>query len=283
MTLFQMSSASLDSVSYAACALVAALFMRGCDKGFEFTKAMHAALIICLFALATSRQNLFVFTLLPALLYRTRRSRVYLISSAVLFSVSLAWALYAFENVHGLRTSELPTAEITAYRLTHLGSSIGILFATLLDAGSLRFYWCSFVGILGCLDTLLPNPAYIAFGVLLVTLGVLSAERSWQNVYKMPTAALLLGVAVAVALIFAILLITWTPPRASVIEGIQGRYFIPVVIFLGYALFNRSLPAAHRRLGSLIVFTMMTVSIWSVSHALVQRYWLMGSIEVLAR
>ena len=95
------------------------------------------------------------------------------------------------------------------------------------------------VGILGTLDVFLPAALYAlwlsALAALLV--GESLAGRT-DPPSSGPLACLLaLACALAAALaVFDIQYLSWTLTGASEIEGIQGRYFIPLLPFLGLAL-----------------------------------------------
>ena len=95
MSLFQMGSSSMDSVSFAICVLAASLYKRGCDNDFSFNQFMLYALSVCVLALATSRWYLFPLTLLPAFLYINHRSYSYILHSAIAGVLALAWIGYA--------------------------------------------------------------------------------------------------------------------------------------------------------------------------------------------
>ena len=72
--------------------------------------------------LATSRNYLIPLTVLPIILYRVRRSRAFLVSSAALITLSAAWLVYVFKTVKGMVGLEGAAAAATNYYLTHLGT-----------------------------------------------------------------------------------------------------------------------------------------------------------------
>ena len=93
MSLFQLGSASLDSVSFAMCVLAASLYMRGGDNRYSFNQPMLYALTACVFALATSRLYLFPLALLPSFLYHKSSFLFLLITlrNIVCWSLSMDW------------------------------------------------------------------------------------------------------------------------------------------------------------------------------------------------
>lgn len=102
----------------------------------------------------------------------------------------------------------------------------------------LWFYLISFVGVFGWLDTPLGIEAVVAWLALLVLAAVTGGEpgvvfAAWQRA---------LAAAVAAATLLALSLsqyVVWTPLAAPYIQGVQGRYFLPVVPILAVLLHNR--------------------------------------------
>ncbi len=134
-------------------------------------------------------------------------------------------------------------------------------------------YLCQLVGKLGWLDVHLPIPLLVAYLALLLALVFLDASprievRPWQR--GIAAAAVLAGMTLVSAAQYA----TWTPYGAAFIEGIQGRYLLPLVfpavwIFHGRRWAGRIGP---RRLGvALAAFSVLScgIALW----ALVGRYY----------
>ena len=67
----------------------------------------------------------------------------------------------------------------------------------------------------------------------------------------------------------------------NVLVCIQGRYFIPVVILLSYAIFDRRLSKIELRLGLIIIFFMLCLSITGMSPKLLDRYYLSTNSQIL--
>ncbi len=190
----------------------------------------------------------------PKAFFGKERSRLYL------FLVSLVIATISFLIWHRL-TSNAGTATVTnvpfdytsfqakdkllqlldsnkqlQFLLHYPGSIFTILSHTLLDQG--RYYFESFIGMLGWLDTELPLWIYMTFPIALI-IGALSsrpagnhpmAEKSLLTiVWGTCTGAILLG--------FYILS---TPVANTIIGGIQGRYFIPIALPSLLVLSNKS-------------------------------------------
>ncbi len=93
-------------------------------------------------------------------------------------------------------------------------------------------YLESFVGRLGWLDVILPPPyVELAWAVLIaaayasVVTGVVTRARCYAG------AVVALALASSVVALFAALYVSWTPVGNFIVDGIQGRYFIPLAFF----------------------------------------------------
>jgi|GEM_PF-900597 uncharacterized membrane protein/Tfp pilus assembly protein PilF len=280
MSLFQLASASLDSVSFAICVLAASLYMRGVDNKYSFNKFMLYALTVCVFALATSRCNLFLLTLLPGFIYINRRSSSYLLHSAIVFIVALAWIVYSTITVQGIPASELSTKGIVFYYLHHPIRFCDVIYATISNKPILISYWQTFVGILGWLDTPLGSDVYVAFAVLLCILAGVSFQRNTACLINWRK-GLFIGVTIASGfLVFVVLLAGYTPHPAHVVACVVGRYFTTFFILLCYAIFDRRLSRIEFRLGLIIIFLMLCLSIAGMSSRLLTRYWLSSEVQI---
>ena len=273
MTLFQLGSATLDPVTFGTCALTSALFLRGSDPQRSFDTRLHLALALCVFSLATSRIAMLPLTLLPATLYKLRRSRVYLLTSAASFCLSICWILFAFVSVKGMPSRAVSTLDTAKHYLEHPTSLFRIVLHTFWNGDVMQWYWSMFIGLLGEVDTPLDPYVYAVFAVLFIVLIALSLQRdtaSWTD----PRKLLLLSVAlVCLGLNFILELLTWTTSNARVIGGIQGRYFTPIWIFIGYSILGRKLSPLELRCGVLVLLVALTLSIVSMIPKLLYRYW----------
>jgi uncharacterized membrane protein len=274
MTLFQLGSASLDSVTFGTCALTASLFLRGSDARFSFNVGLHVALVICVLSLAMSRISLIPLTLLPAVLYTVRHSLSYLITAAFSACLSLAWIMFSLLTVKGMPPRELSTLDTAKHYLVHPGGLFRIFFKTLWNYEILRSYWTMFIGVLGWLDTPLDFYVYIVFGALLFALAALSIQRNAASWVDRGNLSLLCASALSLAFTFVIELLAWTPVNSEVIGGIQGRYFTPILILSGYTMFGRRLSSIQLRWSLLAIFTEITLSIVSMAPKLLNRYWI---------
>ena len=91
-----------------------------------------------------------------------------------------------------------------------------------------RDYWLQLIGILGWLDTWLQLWVYPIVTITLMTSFIvpMDADRNTRMRIAAVSAFTAFGYAVA---IYAIFFIIWTPIAATEVEGVQGRYFLPIL------------------------------------------------------
>jgi uncharacterized membrane protein len=204
---------------------------------------------------------------LPLVSVRRLHRRAWLCFVAV-FVVSMIWTTYILSSVSvPLMASFNPTAQ-ALYLLHQPWTIVPIAINTLVRMH--EGYTLSFIGVLGSLDTVLPSSYYdAAWLVLLLVFASVAAgltRRTWLS--------LLICLAAAGAIFFTWYL-TWTVPQSDHVEGVQGRYFLPLAAVFAMAVPTwRHLGEVLRRpaLAALLGFAVVTPMI--VVHALVLRYYL---------
>jgi len=274
MAVFQMGSASLDAVTFGMTALTAALCMRGADLRFKFNSGMHVGLVICAVSLATSRISLIGLTLLPVAIYGVRRRRSYLLSSALCVCLAFAWIAWVLPAVKEFSTHQASTITVAEYYALHPISLFKAFSNTLGNAAVLKSYWEAFVGVLGWLDTPLDADVYFLFAVLILASLLVQVAHSngsgdyWGTLFLSASAVL------ALVATFVIELLVWSPYPARLIVGIQGRYFTPILILLGYSLPCRQLSPLSLKWGVAGTFLVLAISIGDMGTKLLHRYWL---------
>lgn len=148
------------------------------------------------------------------------------------------------------------------------------------------YYFESFIGKLGALDTNFPVPFLVCFAVILLVTALLEACQcgifsgfQWKRIF------LLGGCLLTVAMIFIPMYLTWTPlpgiadgVGTMYISGVQGRYFIPLVLPFLLCISNTCIPEtwADRLRSPLFHVAAYTVVIFGIltSFLLLARYWL---------
>jgi len=275
MTVFQMGTASLDAVSFGLTTLAISLFMRGCNRSLTFTPFMHWSMTFLFFSIATTRLNFIFLTLLPAVLYFYRHS-IWSIWQALLgFILATSWGLFALISIQGLTNARsFSTIEIIRYYIQHPFEYFRVLFDTLRNRELVASYWKGFIGHLGWADTLLNKHAYLIFFALFLSLGLLTFKKITLKHHDRFRIFLFISLILSFFSLFTILLFAWSRHPTLFIEGIQGRYFIPFMILIGYGLFDKSLGKSDIKIIKLIFIFISGVTLLSTLHSLLNRYWL---------
>jgi len=277
MTLFQYSSASLDPLTTALTALCAALFLKGARRDGAFAPWMSLALGGAIVILATCRLNMIALTLLPFFLYRVRRARIDLLVGAGSVAIAAAWTAVALLTTHDMRIGavEQRVLPIALYYLGHPLRFAEVLWATVSEPAIVSLLWRQFVGILGWLDTLLPAWAYIAAVPVLATTLALSVSRRTLNEDAAARAALLVVALSAVFLIFTLLLFGSTPHPATIVLGIQGRYFVLPLVLVSYALQGNAsvLQTPRQYVGYPVLALWGAAALYVSATSILQRYY----------
>jgi uncharacterized membrane protein len=307
MSIFQMGSASLDGIAHAMSFFVIALYLRISQQsstkqttGGAFNSAPWQGILLalCIALLTSSRMQLLPLLFLLWSCSNQTRQKKYLYYAAAVGIFTLTWILLSIATVVDIKvpTSLTPIQAISFY-LAHPITGVQVLFSTLTNLAILKSYATSFIGVLGWLDASLPKAQYGLLGALLVLLMALSFSWRPQGLSKHHQSVLVLCAVSSMGIVFAALLIQWTPHPATVILGVQGRYFFVPALLIGVA-FTRPFvhllnnvstePSASQKTPkttlaqtwtqkmSLAVLILLSGSaLYCTSHLLLGRYYLM--------
>lgn len=277
MSLFQLSSASLDGISTALAIFIIATFLR-IAKGKGNTPSRYVyALAIAITILTTSRIHAAPVLLLLAACYwytNDKKALYLLVSSTLIFTV---WTAIAIKTTVDLRvTTSAPVSEVVVFYLKTPFQFFHVLWESVSDKSLQDFYRKSFLGILGWLDTPFEKGCYEALSLGILAIAALSF--SWGEFKdEWRQRSLLIFIAVAgTLLIFFALLVTWTPHPAGNIAGVQGRYFMIPAVFLAYGIGgNKVLFEGWRgKIATAACLLFFIFSVAETSKVLVERYYL---------
>ena len=133
----------------------------------------------------------------------------------------------------------------------------------------------SFIGILGWLDTSLTLFYYFIAFLILVLGFVMNARFKTDNHFWLRIAALT-GVVITIVALMTVQYITWTALDSPVLNGMQGRYLLPVFPFLALALCGSAVPDKLNKLkmvlySLILLFPLFTLI--SLTQLLISRYY----------
>jgi hypothetical protein len=269
MSLALTAAASQDGLSLACTALAAALVQRLQQRG-TLTELAAASILFALVACGRPPYIAFAAALMSARM--KLRERFFAIG--LVFVAVAVWSAIAAPHV------VLPVFPQGA--VDPAAQAAGLLKAPLRIPGLIVATWHahgaeisqSFIGKPGWLDVGLPRSFHVLARMMLGCAAVIAVvSGSWAR----PRAGAVLAACGILAVPLGIGLaqyLTWTPPGAPIIEGLQGRYFLPPAMML-----ITLLPPGEHRVGWLSPFRVAVMlfpafGIAVTVHALLLRYYL---------
>ncbi len=284
MSFFQLSSASLDGISTAGAILIISVFMRmAIDK--ELTKPwLLYVLTASVIVVVSCRIHLLPLVLLIfGTVFFTRRKSGLIAGGIASISIML-WLTVAFKTTIDIRVvTGFPVSGIIQHYLLNPLSFVRVLLATLADEELLRFYGQSFLGIIGWLDAPFPEDVYTGLYALVVLTALFSTsfkhiEEEW------PARLLLVCCALGASLlVFFALLVSWSVHPASIIKGVQGRYFMVPALLVAYALEGGSRAESRLFIGPLLLAALFLFSAFNTTSLLLMRYYLSAEQPEMAK
>ena len=237
MAVYEYASLSPDALVITCAFLYVAIAMR-CQHCGRWTSlailgAIGAGCVVC------SIKPVYFPILLTALvpdIFRPERFRatliVYGIISTSVVLVTVSW-LGAASSTFTLARPGTDVREQATWILAHPIGYIDVLSTTLIEKTGL--YFRSMIGVFGWMKVALP-PLFYAAPCLALAVAMIDGNRGGER--QPPASANTWNAALvlcSVFLILTVLYLVWTPIGAGVIEGVQGRYFLPLA---GLAVFN---------------------------------------------
>ena len=285
MSLFEAASLSADATTNGLAYLTIALFLRlALDPSRAVRKREIAALFVtcCLVALAKPGYVPIVvlFFLIPGDKFDSRKQQfalfALLTTGAILATV--VWSSFGRVAQHVQLIAQLapwrdvldPVQQVQ-YILSHPVAFAATLLRTLaIQFENLRDH---FIGVLGWLDVPLPR-ASVNFGSAMILFFGLRDSRCDINLDLRSKAILAIYAIATVVLIMTSEFVTWSPVGAAQIDGMQGRYLIPVAPAAFALLYNRRLRwiGRDRDLGWIAVASVLVLFI-TAAVALTHRYY----------
>ena len=299
MSLFQMGSASLDGIAHAMSLLVIALYLKISQQSSmlqnnaskdvliaKSTAGQGILLAVGIALLTSSRMQLLpLLLLLWSCSWQTKQKK-YLYYAAAIGFFTITWILLSITTVVDTKvTTSLTPMQAIAFYLTHPLTGIQVLLNTLTNLAILKSYATGFIGVLGWLDASLPKIQYGLLGALLALLIILNLTWHPQDLTKHRQKVLVLCAVASMGIVFAALLIQWTPHPATVILGVQGRYFFVPALLMGVAFtrpFSTQLSTPIKvirswlqKISLLVLVILSATALYCTSALLLGRYYLM--------
>lgn len=276
MLIFQQTVISIDGVSFAVLALFIAcvikLFYQSSIKSRQWIKLGGLTLLLCVM-----KPLLYIFIPLILLLFsRGKKQTILFIAGAVMvifFSTLTTRLIYgniesngaqgsdAKQQIEHLKNSPLkaPKVALNTY-MTQRGDSI----------------YKGVIGVFGAADTNLPSWVYaLSIVTIVAALKIAPKEEKIHKTSKRFVFMQILLLAVYFILVNGAIYVTYSPVGLNYIYGVQGRYFLPILMLL------ITLPTAtiainkqqYDKLSRYLVMSATTVLVLSLIFTL-QRYYI---------
>lgn len=258
------ASCTQDGLIITTSVLACALLSRGFGEGRNSTLAEIIGAAICLVLVGMAKPPYVLLSLL--LLVASADSKwVKLGLTAAALAVCGLW--------HGLMLAVVQTPLVRSDAVLNQGAQVSFVLhhpmALLAAVGRTAFHGVrplgsQVIGVFGWLDTPLPKLFYglVAFVLLSILLAECPSKTSKLNIWR---AAILLTTAVSV---FVALYVAYTPVGSALVDGVQGRYFLPLLALLSAALTGneeikgwrlRLASYSHWALGALLPLSIVVV------------------------
>jgi uncharacterized membrane protein len=270
ISIFQLSTTSPDGLSYALTILVLSLF----SKAFFQTEKINQALILLFaassFALITRFFSFIPIVLMPFIAYIMHKEIKYLyLTLFVLFS-SLLWIAFAFNM------PTMPPASISKKVIYYITSPLELFrvyFNTVTTYGILRNNLYELVGRLGWQDTKISGKIFYVIPLFyLIYISIIKFNICLSDFYRK---SLFYFAIISIFLVLFMLLVGWTVSHpAKRIDGVTGRYFIPIIYFFAYAYGPFHIKLKSYKMIYTIILLLLVISSALIVMTMLQRYWL---------
>ncbi len=253
MSLFIASIVSADNITNGLVFLVVAMIFNGIINPKALTKKYVLVLLLTTLFLGITKQTFFVVSILlfalpiPSFI---SKKKYYLLSSVILIIsaiVSFSWQLFTNKYALAVSIPGVDAGQQLKVIIKHPFYYLKVLWRTYFTFYSNPIY-IGFIGVLGWLDTSLPIWLTFAwFAVLFKSMGSWSPKdksklTKWQVTLFLTIPILLIG------MLTTALYLTWSPVKIGVVQGLQGRYFIPILaILLPVLVIKRAEPSIRVR------------------------------------
>ncbi len=272
---FQASSASAD----VATAAISLLFIVEIARTFTLKKISRSNIILLIILgsiLALCKMPYVLITLLslsiPGGLFKSKKHEALSKASITLvpFLLTLLWLAVAYASFVNLQAVANPQAQLS-FILNNPIEFLQVLLRTYVGTPSDGLY-VQMIGQLGWLDTKLPLWS-IVFTFSAILVAALTTRISNKITVKSKVIVVTV-LAITILSITGLLYLTWNSPGSPVVEGLQGRYYIPLfgLLLLSLAGSIKLAPSQLIR-RDIIVYSLIGLSTAGMLITLVTRYY----------
>lgn len=273
MSLFEQASLTADSMTLGLGFLVTGLHAGLASGHLQRTRRLELAIFVASLALALAKPGAAWLCAGFLLTWPAYRPHARCFAAMCFILILVPWILHAtwvlWSSQYGIPRVGIDVgANVNA--LTEQPSRIAMLVWNTFTGDEGEFLYMSVVGRLGWLDVVMPHWAY-SMGYLVLGASLLMKGDAVRDLpmFTKPV-ALLLGLG-AVLIPVAPMYLYWTTQSAEAVQGLQGRYFIPMLAFVACWVAWRA--ASVRFAVALFSFLVLLVINVTAIYHLVARYY----------
>lgn len=277
MSLHQAGSLSADVLTISICVFYVAYILYLKYKEGVITKKENTFLVVLSALLGLLKITYFplalLFLLLPKTKYKTTKTYYLYLSIVVISSFIFAGFWMLLTRKINLVFPVDPVEQLK----TILNAPFDYFILLIKSFFYNNSLYTQFFGVFGWLDTPLPVVfSYVFYAILLLVIILdsikdkveVSAVNIRNGVYLL---VLFIG---CVFVIESALFLNWPQPSQDFINGVQGRYFIPIIMLFVLSIYF--LFPLIRKYSRLVIVIFVSCILLSSSYCLVQRYYYFG-------
>lgn len=247
MTLHLIASYSYDAITIAAIILFVSQILYICNK--KSPVVWHDLLLCAVLSVIIAPSKivyipiLFIVMFIPKEKFKTKAVTAFSIKAGIIFiGIAVALIIQGASMGRVASSTVCPWTEGELYTLTDILkepiNTIRVFSETLFNKGD--FYLSTLVGgSLGWFQIYIPVYCYMPFYfILLYSFMKRDGETAVINYHK--KLFMFLIVLVSSFLILLSMFLAWTPNFSPVIEGVQGRYFLPLLMLIYLIVRNKT-------------------------------------------
>jgi uncharacterized membrane protein len=289
MFAFQLASTSADSIMFAlsvfyACSLTRSFFEL---KGDTDQQLRYFCASTFSFALLISCKQAYLPTGLPLLallFFGYEKKQLFVTKLFFAAFVSLPFLYWNYRIQSYFVPTRLDVLIDPGQQLKFILTSPNLFFNLLVQSlwSNRGVLWQEMIGVLGWLDTWL-NPKINDFLGLSLFLSIFMIPKQKLQLSNIANLLLLASVILSALLIVVLIYMSWNPPGyLQTIEGLQGRYFLPLLplVFVLVASLSRITIPTFLLDGSLFsklfVSCFVGLSVWTTINGIITRYYIVA-------
>lgn len=217
--------------------------------------------------------NLLIF-LLPVIHFKTKGRWMITISIAIILSIVLEYVwlkAYGASSPNNSDMASIYSSKAAAFKHNPL-----MLFDVVKQTFGYfhLMYYQSTIGLLGYLDTVLPDVVYFGFTATLILLSLFGTQK-YRLTIKQRLLLFISSSGVMLAVILAMYLLT--PNRSGLVaEGVQGRYFIPALfpfLLSFHGIFSGKMDLSRYKILVVGVVIVLLGCLTATEFTLIDRYF----------